>query len=105
MHFEFCILQDVDGEVVVTDASRAEGDPEGEFHLAITDESIPQIRKANQKKGCKWLYVTHDEIKSDEFMVCWRNLPEGSYAVFKIEPSIFHVQCRTLSSAKELVSP
>lgn len=55
------------------------------------------------KKGCRWLFVTHEEIIPHELIAAWNEVTIGTNAVLKIEPGILHIQCRNLEKAKKLV--
>ncbi|XP_022084346.1 tRNA wybutosine-synthesizing protein 3 homolog isoform X2 [Acanthaster planci] len=51
-----------------------------------------------KKKGCHWLYVSHKMTDLDSVENSLKDLK--GRAVFKFEPFILHVQCRTLEDAK-----
>ncbi|KAJ9589480.1 hypothetical protein L9F63_017297 [Diploptera punctata] len=56
------------------------------------------IVNGKRKKGCKWLYTTHENVKDDDLL---RSIqPNEGNNVLKFEPMILHVQCRTLEKAK-----
>ncbi|XP_074647514.1 tRNA wybutosine-synthesizing protein 3 homolog [Tubulanus polymorphus] len=59
-----------------------------------------QIAGAVQKKGCNWLMVSHDKIQVED-LIKHSELLEGN-AVFKFEPFVLHVQCKTLKHAQNL---
>ncbi|XP_013077723.2 tRNA wybutosine-synthesizing protein 3 homolog [Biomphalaria glabrata] len=52
------------------------------------------------KKGCKWLYVSHTYVTLEEILTHLTAVPDE--AVFKFEPFIMHVQCQTLEDAQKL---
>ncbi|KAH9512987.1 tRNA methyltransferase tyw3 [Bulinus truncatus] len=53
-----------------------------------------------EKKGCKWLYVSHSFVTLED---CLTNLSAiEDEAVFKFEPFVMHIQCRTLEDAQKL---
>lgn len=56
------------------------------------------------KKGCQWLWLSHDLISYREFMDSWGSLTKQIPVAFKFEAGILHVQCRKLSDAKKLVN-
>ncbi|XP_076316176.1 tRNA wybutosine-synthesizing protein 3 homolog isoform X2 [Tachypleus tridentatus] len=64
--------------------------------VARTDTEDGQV----QKKGCKWLLVSHNVVDWNDFVGHLRN-KEGSI-VMKFEPMIMHVQCATLTDAQKL---
>ncbi len=76
---------------------------DSEHSININPAPAPGPAKT-RKKGCKWLYVTHDEANVDELLQAWDKVENLTNVTFKIEPSIFHIQCRSLSVAKKLVS-
>ncbi|XP_033643505.1 tRNA wybutosine-synthesizing protein 3 homolog [Asterias rubens] len=51
-----------------------------------------------KKKGCRWLYVSHKATQLAEIEASLKDL-QGK-VVFKYEPFILHVQCRTIEDAK-----
>ncbi|XP_025099211.1 tRNA wybutosine-synthesizing protein 3 homolog [Pomacea canaliculata] len=53
-----------------------------------------------KKKGCHWLYVTHDQACFEEIKRSL--LSSQGAAVFKFEPMIMHIQVHTLSDAQKL---
>ncbi|XP_046362120.1 tRNA wybutosine-synthesizing protein 3 homolog isoform X1 [Haliotis rufescens] len=53
-----------------------------------------------KKKGCKWLFTSHDFVQPEEVVSSLRAL-EGD-AVFKFEPMVLHVQCRSVADAQSL---
>ncbi|XP_041363404.1 tRNA wybutosine-synthesizing protein 3 homolog isoform X2 [Gigantopelta aegis] len=53
-----------------------------------------------KKKGCHWLFTSHDCIKTSELVASLDGIT--GKAVFKFEPFILHVQCRTLEDAQKL---
>ncbi|XP_041363403.1 tRNA wybutosine-synthesizing protein 3 homolog isoform X1 [Gigantopelta aegis] len=55
-----------------------------------------------KKKGCHWLFTSHDCIKTSELVASLDGIT--GKAVFKFEPFILHVQCRTLEDAQKLHS-
>ncbi|XP_069673120.1 tRNA wybutosine-synthesizing protein 3 homolog [Periplaneta americana] len=56
------------------------------------------ISNSNSKKGCKWLYTNHENVKEDDIFNSID--PKEGNNILKYEPLILHVQCRTLESAK-----
>jgi tRNA wybutosine-synthesizing protein 3 len=60
------------------------------------------VTSGNHKKGCKWLFTSHENIKEDDLLNSIDPM-EGNN-ILKYEPLILHVQCRTLESAKLMVS-
>lgn len=56
------------------------------------------VTNGNHKKGCKWLFTSHENIKDDDL---WNSIdPKEGNNILKYEPLILHVQCSTLESAK-----
>jgi len=58
-----------------------------------------------KKRGCQWLYTTHDSADKDKVWAALLAEEEESSAgsaVFKFEPLILHVQCRSLDVARRL---
>ncbi|XP_070532139.1 tRNA wybutosine-synthesizing protein 3 homolog [Ptychodera flava] len=51
-----------------------------------------------KKKGCTWLYTTHEYAESGNILDAIKNSEED--AVFKFEPFVLHVQCKTLEDAR-----
>ncbi|XP_062612113.1 tRNA wybutosine-synthesizing protein 3 homolog [Saccostrea cucullata] len=58
--------------------------------------------KSVKKKGCQWLYTTHDEAVYNAALESLQNLTGDS--VLKFEPFVLHVQCRSLSNAQSMLS-
>lgn len=56
------------------------------------------LTNGNHKKGCKWLFTSHENIKEDDLLNSID--PKEGNNVLKYEPLILHVQCCTLESAK-----
>ncbi|KAL1139280.1 hypothetical protein AAG570_006266 [Ranatra chinensis] len=54
------------------------------------------------KKGCKWVFVSHEEAKGDDFINCLKSA--SGNLVVKFEPFILHALCRTTSAAKSLLT-
>ncbi|XP_072015704.1 tRNA wybutosine-synthesizing protein 3 homolog [Amphiura filiformis] len=54
----------------------------------------------NSKKGCHWLLISHKKTEFEEVRSCIYDSTLDSTAVFKYEPFVLHVQCRTLEDAK-----
>ncbi|XP_046569613.1 tRNA wybutosine-synthesizing protein 3 homolog [Haliotis rubra] len=53
-----------------------------------------------KKKGCKWLFTSHDVVQPEEVVSSLGSL-DGD-AVFKFEPLVLHVQCRSVEDAQSL---
>ncbi|GFN86271.1 tRNA wybutosine-synthesizing protein 3 homolog [Plakobranchus ocellatus] len=53
-----------------------------------------------QKKGCKWLHVTHDFVTVKDLKAGLTDI--SGEAVLKFEPMVMHVQCRTLEDAQRM---
>ncbi|CAL8088292.1 unnamed protein product [Orchesella dallaii] len=60
-------------------------------------------RNKGQKKGCRWLLVSHEEVKADALQEAYFAYDGKIDSYFKMEPCILHVQCRTLSDARKLI--
>lgn len=58
--------------------------------------------KIAAKKGCKWLYTSHMKVEPDDIPSALTTGPIGT-AVFKYEPFVLHVQCRTLDHAQKML--
>ncbi|XP_021923236.1 tRNA wybutosine-synthesizing protein 3 homolog [Zootermopsis nevadensis] len=56
------------------------------------------VTNGNRKKGCKWLYTSHENVNDDDLLNSVD--PKEGNNILKYEPLILHVQCRTLESAK-----
>lgn len=70
--------------------------------IIIFDDSKKGGDTSVKKKGCKWLYTTHDEAEYDAAIAGLQFLNGDS--VFKFEPFVLHVQCKSLSSAQSMLS-
>ncbi|GFR91356.1 tRNA wybutosine-synthesizing protein 3 homolog [Elysia marginata] len=53
-----------------------------------------------QKKGCRWLHVTHDSVHKKDLEAALTDISDE--AVFKFEPMVMHVQCQTLEDARQM---
>ncbi|GAB1602766.1 tRNA wybutosine-synthesizing protein 3 homolog, partial [Argonauta hians] len=53
-----------------------------------------------KKKGCHWLFTTHQLINPDDILVPLEEI-KGE-AVFKFEPFVMHIQCRLLQDAQTI---
>ena len=56
-----------------------------------------------KKKGCKWLFVSHEEVSVDDIKNALKEIPNEPIWL-AIEPVILHVCCRTLDKALGLLS-
>ncbi|XP_067936361.1 tRNA wybutosine-synthesizing protein 3 homolog [Watersipora subatra] len=56
-----------------------------------------------RKKGCDWLYVTHEEASKPQLKDALVKEPHPYTASFKFEPMIMHVQCSNIESAQKLM--
>jgi tRNA wybutosine-synthesizing protein 3 len=66
------------------------------------EEEEPSIERTKANGG-SWLYITHDPEPSYETMMeSARALPSTGLVVFKQEPFLLHVRCRTLAAAAVL---
>ncbi|XP_061175488.1 tRNA wybutosine-synthesizing protein 3 homolog [Saccostrea echinata] len=70
--------------------------------IIIFDDDNKDRSKSVKKKGCQWLYTTHDEAVYDAALESLQNLTGDS--VLKFEPFVLHVQCRSLSNAQSMLS-
>ncbi|MBT7930048.1 hypothetical protein HN682_09070 [Candidatus Peregrinibacteria bacterium] len=61
--------------------------------------AVPKIRK---KHEAEWLFVSHDPITVDKIQEIITNPPELKLW-FKQESPIFHVACRTIEAAQDIV--
>lgn len=66
--------------------------------IAVDNDRDGSIRK----QGCKWILTSHDTITVQELKDKLHAV-EGN-AVFKFEPFVMHVQCRTLEDAQLMLS-
>ncbi|XP_060686654.1 tRNA wybutosine-synthesizing protein 3 homolog [Hemiscyllium ocellatum] len=55
-----------------------------------------------QKQNCLWLFVTHQKCRKEDVIAGLLKAEDN--AVFKFEPFVLHVQCRTLEDAQLLHS-
>ncbi|XP_005094745.1 tRNA wybutosine-synthesizing protein 3 homolog [Aplysia californica] len=53
-----------------------------------------------QKKGCKWLHVSHELVKAQNILKALEDITQE--AVFKFEPMVMHIQCDSLSAAQQM---
>ncbi|ESP01422.1 hypothetical protein LOTGIDRAFT_157605 [Lottia gigantea] len=53
-----------------------------------------------QKKGCQWLYTTHEDAQLKPMVESLKNITGN--AVFKFEPFVLHVQCKCIEDAQKL---
>lgn len=53
-----------------------------------------------QKKGCKWLYVTHDPVQLEKISEALKDAE--NIATLKFEPMVMHIQCQNLESAQKM---
>lgn len=60
------------------------------------------MANGNRKKGCKWLFTSHENVQ--EYDLVNSVDPKEGNNILKYEPLVLHVQCRTLESAKLMVS-
>ncbi|KAL4239799.1 tRNA methyltransferase tyw3 [Mactra antiquata] len=63
--------------------------------LLVIDNDVDGLIK---KQGCKWILTSHDCIMLDALKEKLVNI-EGN-AVFKFEPFVMHIQCRSLDDAQ-----
>ncbi|KAK3089842.1 hypothetical protein FSP39_007023 [Pinctada imbricata] len=70
--------------------------------VIVPEPETKQTTSIAKKKGCKWLYTSHDF--ADYQQVLESSLAVTGDAVFKFEPFVLHVQCRTLEHAQTLLS-
>ncbi|XP_021968613.1 tRNA wybutosine-synthesizing protein 3 homolog isoform X2 [Folsomia candida] len=71
-----------------------------------SSQPVDPVVKKIRKKGCQWLFVSHDEVKVQDFLEAWNKAcatVKDHDVIFKVEASILHVQCRQLSLAKKLI--
>ncbi|KAL3876412.1 hypothetical protein ACJMK2_034261 [Sinanodonta woodiana] len=54
-----------------------------------------------KKKGCQWIFTSHDLVESKEVISCLKNVDGNT--VFKFEPFVLHAQCRNLTDAQTLL--
>ena len=60
------------------------------------------VKKSDKKQDVSWLLHSHSKIKFNQIKNTLKDIPE--YPVwFKQEPAIFHVCCRTMEDAQNLV--
>ncbi|XP_054720316.1 tRNA wybutosine-synthesizing protein 3 homolog [Uloborus diversus] len=53
-----------------------------------------------KKKGCSWIFVSHDQVSSKEIINSLKS--HSGSAVLKFEPFILHVQCSTIADAQKM---
>ncbi|KAJ8319126.1 hypothetical protein KUTeg_004217 [Tegillarca granosa] len=54
-----------------------------------------------KKKGCKWLFTSHDMVAHQEVVSSLDDVTGD--AVFKFEPFVLHVQCKSLQRAQQML--
>lgn len=68
--------------------------------------SIFVAKPSDTKSSGEWLYITHEQIESDEIVLNSlqdiERFPQNTIISFKFEPFIIHVMCKTLESARIL---
>ncbi|XP_071450026.1 tRNA wybutosine-synthesizing protein 3 homolog [Hetaerina americana] len=62
----------------------------------------PNEGQGNVKKGCKWLYTSHDFVKYEALVSHLK--PEDGDIVLKFEPLILHIRCYNMESAKAMLT-
>ncbi|EDV27472.1 uncharacterized protein TRIADDRAFT_53200 [Trichoplax adhaerens] len=74
------------------------------FTTSSCSGRIMIFRKVNQlkSKNCESLFVTHDSITEDDVNFLLNGQIEDS-VIFKFEPFVLHVQCRTMNHARLLL--
>jgi len=60
-------------------------------------------QKLNQKKGAKWLFISHKKVSFKEIKKALEKLPKTDIWL-RFEPFILHVAPKDLESAQELVN-
>nr|XP_054769648.1 tRNA wybutosine-synthesizing protein 3 homolog [Lytechinus pictus] len=63
-------------------------------------QTISFDESAVKKKGCKWLFVSHESASSSDLISALK-VSEGD-AIFKFEPFVLHVQCETIEHARKM---
>jgi tRNA wybutosine-synthesizing protein 3 len=71
--------------------------------IVIANNSLNE-QSINEKKGIKWLYVSHNFVKFEDMMTAIESNENSLKASFKFEPFILHVCCDGLTSAKLLLN-
>ncbi|XP_041481817.1 tRNA wybutosine-synthesizing protein 3 homolog isoform X1 [Lytechinus variegatus] len=66
--------------------------------IILFSESFDE--SAVKKKGCKWLFVSHESASSSDLISALK-VSKGD-AIFKFEPFVLHVQCETIEHARKL---
>uniref|UniRef100_A0A0B7AZI4 tRNA wybutosine-synthesizing protein 3 homolog n=1 Tax=Arion vulgaris TaxID=1028688 RepID=A0A0B7AZI4_9EUPU len=61
---------------------------------------VENLEKKVQKKGCKWLYVSHDPVVETDIENALKELI--GEAVLKFEPMVMHIQCQALDDAQRM---
>ncbi|MFH2028121.1 MAG: tRNA wybutosine-synthesizing 3 family protein [Nanoarchaeota archaeon] len=58
--------------------------------------------EVNRKYNAEWFFISHDIVRFDDIKLCLAGIDDGDVDL-KQESAIFHVCCRTLESASELI--
>ncbi|XP_019614050.1 PREDICTED: tRNA wybutosine-synthesizing protein 3 homolog [Branchiostoma belcheri] len=64
--------------------------------------SVFAEKHEEKKKGCDWLMISHSQTDTASVMTSLRMHDHTGSAVFKFEPFVLHVQCRTIQDARLL---
>ncbi|XP_052071987.1 tRNA wybutosine-synthesizing protein 3 homolog [Mytilus californianus] len=69
--------------------------------IILFDDSVGESDKVTNKQGCRWLFTSHDLVDKSQMMPVLEDITGD--CVFKFEPFVLHVQCRTIDFAQLLL--
>ncbi|VDI39976.1 Hypothetical predicted protein, partial [Mytilus galloprovincialis] len=69
--------------------------------IILFDDSVGESDKVTNKQGCQWLFTSHDLVDKSQMMPVLEDITGD--CVFKFEPFVLHVQCRTIDFAQLLL--
>lgn len=69
--------------------------------IILFDDKTDASEKVSNKQGCQWLFTSHDMVDTKQVIPVLTNITGN--CVFKFEPFVLHVQCRTTQHAQLLL--
>eukprot|EP00794_Sanderia_malayensis_P015716 gene15716-17301_t len=57
----------------------------------------------DKKKGCKWLFMSHEEITANGLIQSVKDIEGINSAVLKYESFVVHIQCETLEKGQKML--
>ncbi|XP_063445456.1 tRNA wybutosine-synthesizing protein 3 homolog [Mytilus trossulus] len=69
--------------------------------IILFDDSVGESDKVTNKQGCQWLFTSHDLVDKSQMLPVLQDITGD--CVFKFEPFVLHVQCRTIDFAQLLL--